>query len=110
MGLVNYAQRVIGRIGSEREASLGGPAIPRASIPGFTDMDHRVNSGIYLLCQRGRIVRICKVRKNFAEVVAGLRSRPPVLSSAFDQILVRTCHPDEIDSIYAELISTYGAP
>lgn len=109
MGLVNYAQRVIGRIGSEREACLGGPAVPRAKVPGFTDMDYRVNSGIYLLCQRGQIVRICKVRKNFTEVVAGLRSRPPILSTQFDQILIRACHPDEIDKIYAELISTYGA-
>lgn len=109
MGLVNYAQRVIERIGSEREASLGGPAAPRAKVAGFTDMDHRVNSGIYLLCQRGQIVRICKVRKNFAEVVAGLRSRPPVLSASFDQVLIRACHPDEIDSIYAQLIATYGA-
>ena len=107
---MNYAHRAIERIGSEREAVLGGTPSPRAKIAGFTDMDHRVNSGIYLLCLRGRIVRICKVRKNFAEIVAGLRSRPPVLSTNFDQVLIRTCHPDEIDKIYADLIATYGAP
>jgi hypothetical protein len=106
---VNYAHRAIERIGCEREADFRGPPIPRAKVAGFTDMDYRVNSGIYLLCLGGRIVRICKVRKNFAEVVAGLRSRPPVLSTTFDQVLIRACHPDEIDSIYSELIATYGA-
>lgn len=106
---MNYAQRVIGRIGSEREACLGGPAVPRAKVAGFTDMDYQVNSGIYLLCLRGQIIRVCKVRKNFTEVVAKLRSRPPILSTQFDQILIRTCHPDEIDKIYNEVISVHGA-
>lgn len=109
---MNYALRTIDRIGSAREIDLGSRRLDyrdqRCSVPGFTDVTDRPNSGIYLLCRAGRVVRICKVRKNFLETVSGLRSRPRTLSVEFDQVLIRACHPDEIDGVYQDLINTYG--
>lgn len=105
---MNYVARTIDRIGGERAVDLRAGPIRAAKVAGFTDLASRVNSGIYLLCLRGEVVRICKVRKNFNEVVAGLRQRPAVLSAEFDQVLIRPIHPDDIDREYAELISELG--
>ena len=109
---MNYALRAIDRIGSAKEVDLGAKRLDyrdqRCSVPGFTDITDRPNAGIYLLCRGGQVVRICKVRKNFLETVAGLRNRPAKLSVEFDQVLTRACHPDEIDGIYQTLIDNYG--
>lgn len=107
---MNYAQRAIERIGSEREAVVDrAHTLPVLAVPGFIDAQSRIDSGIYLLCLRGRITRICKVRKNFYQTVSALRRRPAILTPEFDQVLIRACHPDEIDGVYASLVSTYGA-
>ena len=79
-------------------------------LDGFTDASEILRAGIYLLLSRGRVVFVGKSSKPMLPIIATLRSkdRPKFLQRIdFDQVLIRTVHPDRLNETYYSLIAEY---
>ena len=74
------------------------------------DVSAILRGGVYLLLKAGRVVFVGKSTKPLLPIIATLRSkdRPKFLQRIdFDQILIRTVHPDALISTYHSLIAEY---
>lgn len=107
---MNARQKVIERIGGERMVDLRQPAgyVRREAEPpeiaGAMDVTALLGPGVFVLLRHGTVVHIGKARDKLYAKIAGLRDRPAILPiPAFDQIMVRPTHPDELDSVYTAL-------
>ena len=115
---MSYEQKVIERLGSQREvepAKWAGPLVPRAEaqVPeGFVDLSAGLQCGIYALVLRGQVVFIGKGKVPL-ELVALHRSRAERPSwmgpqfVEFDRIWVKPSHPDRLEAELAELVEKY---
>jgi hypothetical protein len=76
-------------------------------VPGFIDASAVLRGGVYILAFRGEVVYVGRASGSMLAKLANLRStdRPSWLPRIrFDQILLRSEHPDRIDALRLRLI------
>jgi excinuclease UvrABC nuclease subunit len=79
--------------------------------PGFLDISVLLDSGIYVLLDRGRVVYVGQsklmLRRMYEHALAKgkLRGR---IRFRFDEVFVRPCPIHELDKLEAELIAQYA--
>jgi len=79
---------------------------------GFTDATALIQPGIYVLLRQGKVVFVGKSDRSMLAKIASHRSLLrkkvpdwfPVKGIPFDQVLIKTVHPDRIEAEYLELI------
>lgn len=85
-------------------------------MEGFTDVSGLIRCGVYLLLQRGRVVFVGKAGKSMLAKIAAHRSLArksvpdwlPIKGIPFDQVLIKTVHPDQLESTYLDLVLEFN--
>ena len=86
-----------------------------AMLEGFTDASDLLRCGVYILRLRGKVVFVGKAQKGMLAKIATHRSLArkhvpiwlPIRGVVFDEVLIRSVHPDKLDEVYDDLVDTY---
>jgi hypothetical protein len=81
-------------------------------MEGFTDATALIRPGVYLLLRQGKVVFVGKGDRQMLSKIATHRSLTrksvpdwfPVKGITFDQVFIRTVHPDRLEAEYLSLI------
>lgn len=88
-------------------------------LKGFTDISPILRCGVYALCKRGVVIYVGKSKslysriythKHFANRGAKGRTVPswlPTKGIQFDEVFIRPCRLEELDTLEAEMINLY---
>lgn len=88
-------------------------------LEGFTDVSHLLRAGVYALCKRGVVIYVGKSKslysriythKHFANRGAKGRAIPswlPIKGIQFDEVFIRPCSLEALDSLEHEMINLY---
>lgn len=89
------------------------------TLDGFTDVSDVLTVGVYALVKRGTVIYVGKSKSLYQRIYAhrhtanrAAKGKPipswlPIKGFVFDQIFVRTCRIEELDSLEAAMIETY---
>ncbi len=86
------------------------------NLPGFNDASAILQSGVYALVYRGRVVYIGKSKSMIVRVSThrsnARRKTPSWLPASakgitFDEVHIQPCHPDVIDELEYSMINLY---
>jgi hypothetical protein len=83
---------------------------------GFIDASGLVKCGIYILLHKGKVMFIGKATSGMLAKIANHRSAAskshspwlPIKGVVFDQILIKTVHPDRLAAEYACLVAEHA--
>lgn len=85
-------------------------------LEGFTNISQSLRCGIYALVMKGKVIYIGKSKcmlvriyshRNAKSKKGSLPSWFPIKGIAFDEVHVRSCHPDNLDSLEFDMINLY---
>lgn len=85
-------------------------------LEGFTNISEALRCGIYALVMKGKVIYIGKSKcmlvriyshRNAKSKKGSLPSWFPIKGIAFDEVHVRVCHPDNLDSLEFDMINLY---
>jgi excinuclease UvrABC nuclease subunit len=88
-------------------------------LESFTDVSDILSAGVYALVKRGVVIYVGKSKSLYQRIYAhrhtaarAAKGKPipswlPIKGFVFDQIFVRTCRLEDLDSLEAQMIETY---
>ncbi len=91
-------------------------------LEGFTDISDSLRCGVYALCAKGVVIYVGKSKKMLGRInshrqawadkrkgkaESWIAERLGIPGLLFDQVWVRPCRPDEIDTLESDMINLY---
>lgn len=92
------------------------------ALNGFTDISDSLRCGIYALCAKGVVIYVGKSKRMLGRInshrsawadkrkgkaESWIAERLGIPGLLFDQVFVRPCRPDELDSLESQMINLY---
>lgn len=88
-------------------------------LENFTDVSDVLHVGVYALVKRGTVIYVGKSKSLYQRIYAhrhtakraavgkSIPSWLPIKGFVFDQVFVRTCRIEDLDTLEAQMIETY---